>query len=150
ADEGPPDVVLTDSALRADLQDCNAAALREGRPWLLVKPAARQGWVGPLLRPRETGCWECLAQRLRANVPVTAYLQGRHGHAGPVVEDRAASPATLQVGWGLAANAVASWVVRGELPELDGKLQTLDVPTWRLQTHTLIRLSFCPACGTGG
>ena len=33
--------------------------------------------------------------------------------------------------------AVASWVVRGELPELEGKLQTLDVPTWRLQTHTL-------------
>jgi hypothetical protein len=35
ADLGPPDVVLTDSALRGELQDCNAAALRGGRPWLL-------------------------------------------------------------------------------------------------------------------
>src|SRR5262249_15372284 len=33
ADEGPPDVVLTDGALRGELQDCNAAALRDGRPW---------------------------------------------------------------------------------------------------------------------
>jgi ribosomal protein S12 methylthiotransferase accessory factor len=148
-DEGPPDVVLTDSALRGELQDCNAAALREGRPWLLVKPAGRQVWVGPLFRPGKTGCCECLAQRLRANFPVAAYLQGRNGHGGAVVPDRATTPATLQVGWGLAANAVASWVVRGELPELEGKLQTLDVPTWRIQTHTLVRLPFCPACGAG-
>jgi ribosomal protein S12 methylthiotransferase accessory factor len=147
AGEGPPDVVLTDSALRRELQDCNAAALRNGRPWLLVKPTGRQVWVGPLFRPGETGCWECLAQRLRANSPVAAYIQGRNGHAGSVVLDRATTPATLQVGWGLAANAVASWVVRGELPELDGKLQTLEVPTLRLQTHTLVRLPFCPACG---
>jgi ribosomal protein S12 methylthiotransferase accessory factor len=150
ADGGPPDVVLTDSALRGELHDCNAAALRDGRPWLLVKPAGRQVWVGPLFRPRKTGCWECLAQRLRANSPVAAYLQGRNGHAGAVAQDRVATPATLQIGWGLAANAVASWVVRGELPELEGKLQTLDVPAWRLQTHALVRLPFCPACGAGG
>jgi ribosomal protein S12 methylthiotransferase accessory factor len=150
ADEGPPDVVMTDSALRSELRDYNAAALRDGRPWLLVKPAGRQVWIGPLFRPGKTGCWECLAQRLRANFPVAAYLQGRNGDAEAVVQDRAATPATLLVGWGLAANAVASWVVRGDLPELDGKLQTLDVPTWRLQTHALVRLPFCPACGTGG
>jgi ribosomal protein S12 methylthiotransferase accessory factor len=150
ADEGPPDVVLTDGPWRDELQACNAAALQDGRPWLLVKPAGRQVWVGPLFRPGKTGCWECLAQRLRANFPVAAYLQGRNGHAGAVVQDRAATPATLQVGWGLAANAVASWVVRGELPELEGKLQSLDLPTWRWQTHTLIRLPFCPVCGDGG
>jgi ribosomal protein S12 methylthiotransferase accessory factor len=74
-------------------------------------------------------------------------LQNRNGHVGAVVHDRAATPATVQVALGLAANAVASWLVRGELPELDGKLQTLDVPTWRMQTHTLVRLPFCPACG---
>jgi ribosomal protein S12 methylthiotransferase accessory factor len=150
ADDGPPDVVLTDSALRGELQACNAAALRDGRSWLLVKPTGRQIWIGPLFRSGTTGCWECLAQRLRCNLPVTAYLQERNGHAEAVVQDRAATPATLQVGWGLAANAVASWVVRGELPDLEGKLQTLDLPTWRLQTHALVRLPFCPACGAGG
>jgi bacteriocin biosynthesis cyclodehydratase domain-containing protein len=149
ASEGPPDVVLADSPWRGQLRDCNAAALRNGRPWLLVKPMGRQVWVGPLFRPGQTGCWECLAQRLRANSPIAAYLQGRNGHAGAIVQDRSTTPATQQVAWGLAANAVASWVVRGELPELDGKLQTLDVPTWRLQSHTLVRLPFCPACAAG-
>ncbi len=60
------------------------------------------------------------------------------------------TPATMQVAWGLAANAVASWIVRGELSDLEGKLQTLDVPTWRLQSHALIRLPFCSACGLRG
>jgi ribosomal protein S12 methylthiotransferase accessory factor len=150
AGDGPPDVVLTDSYLRGDLAACNAEALRRGRPWLLVKPAGRQIWVGPLFRPGETGCWECLAQRLRANSPVARYLEGKNGHGGAIVSDRAATPASLQIAWGLAASAVASWVVRGELPELEGKVQTLDVPTWRLQTHTLVRLAFCSACGRGG
>jgi ribosomal protein S12 methylthiotransferase accessory factor len=147
--EGPPDVVLTESALRGELREHNAAALRSGRPWLLVKPTGRVVWVGPLFVPGKTGCWECLAQRLRANSPVAAYLQGRNGHAGSVLQDRAATPAILQIAWGLAANAVASWIVRSELPELEGKLQALDIPTWRMQAHTLVRLPFCPACGAG-
>jgi ribosomal protein S12 methylthiotransferase accessory factor len=149
ADEGPPDVVLTDNYLRDELPACNAAALRDGRPWLLAKPTGRQVWVGPLFRPGTTGCWECLAQRLRANSPVATYLQGRNGQAGAPVHDRACTPATVQVACGLAANAVAAWVVRGQLPELEGKVQTLDVPTWRQQTHALVRLPFCPACGRG-
>jgi ribosomal protein S12 methylthiotransferase accessory factor len=147
--EGPADVVLTDSYLRGELQALNTEALRAGRPWLLVKPTGRLVWVGPLFRPGQTGCWECLSRRLRSNLPVPSYLETRNGHPGPVVNDRACTPATLQVAWGLAASAVASWVVRGELPELDGKVQTLDVPTWRKQTHNLVRLPFCTACGRG-
>jgi ribosomal protein S12 methylthiotransferase accessory factor len=146
---GPPDIVLTDSPWRGELRECNAEALRSGRAWLLVKPVGRQVWVGPLFRPGQTGCWECLVQRLRANSPVAAFLHERNGHAGAVGSDRATSPATMQVAWGLAANAVASWIVRGELPELEGKLQTFDVPNWRLQSHTLVRLPFCPACAGG-
>jgi ribosomal protein S12 methylthiotransferase accessory factor len=146
--DGAPEVVLTDNYLRRELQFCNQRALQASRPWLLIKPLGRQVWIGPLFEPGKTGCWECLALRLRANSPVASYLQNRNRHAEPVVSDRAASPATLQVGLGLAANAVASWIVRGELPDVNGKIQSLDLPTWRLQTHALIRLPFCPACGS--
>jgi bacteriocin biosynthesis cyclodehydratase domain-containing protein len=100
-----------------------------------------------LFTPGKTGCWQCLAQRLRSNSPVVSFVQTRNGHVGAALNDRISTPATLRVAEGLATNAVASWVVRGELPELDGKLQTLDVPTLRMQTHTLSRLPFCPACG---
>src|SRR5262249_31752671 len=88
-DEGLPDVVLTDCCLRSELQALNAEALRASRPWLLVKPSGRQVWVGPLFRPENSGCWECLAHRLRTNSPVANYLRGRNGHADVVVPDRA-------------------------------------------------------------
>jgi len=147
AEEGPTRVVLTDDYLNVDLKSCNAEALRRGQPWLLVIPVGRQIAVGPLFLPGRTGCWECLAQRVQSNSPVAAYLQGKNGATGAVVNDRACTPATAQIALALAANAIASWIVRGELPELEGKVKTLDVPTWRMQSHTLIQLPFCPACG---
>ena len=139
-------VVLSDSYLREQLKEHNAAALRDERPWLLVRPVGRQLWVGPLFRPGVTGCWECLAHRLRANCPVESYLESRSGRAGTAA-DPACSPATLQVAFGLAANAVATWVACGDLPALEGKIQTFDVTSWQAQGHTLVRLPFCPACG---
>src|SRR5439155_10451661 len=100
-----------------------------------------------LFRPGHTGCWQCLSHRLRANTPVASYLEGRNGQAAAVADDRICTPASLQIGIGLAANAVATWVVLGELPELEGKLQTFDIASWKAQTHSLARLPFCPACG---
>jgi oxazoline/thiazoline synthase len=150
AEEGPPEVVLTDSYLRAELETCNAEALAAGRSWLLVRPTGRQIWIGPLFRPGATGCWQCLTHRLRANLPVASYLEGRNGHAAAPLDDRACTPAALHIAWGLAANAVASWIVHGRIPELDGTLQTYDIPSWKLQAHPLVRLPFCPACGQPG
>ncbi len=149
-ESGARRVVVVDSYLRAELQDENAAALRDGRPWLLVRPVGRQVWVGPLFRPGRTGCWECLADRLRANNPVESYLERRrNGSPGTDAAVPAGSPAILEVGRGLAAHAVASWAVRGELPELEGMIQTLDLSSWKTQGHALIRLPYCPACGEG-
>ena len=111
SDTGLPDVVLTDSYLRSELQACNAEAMQAGRPWLLVKLSGRQVWIWPLFTPGKTGCWQCLALRLRSNSPVVSFLQSRNGHAGAALHDRASTPATLRVAEGLAANAVASWIV---------------------------------------
>jgi oxazoline/thiazoline synthase len=150
ADSGPADVVIADNYLRAELETCNVEALARERPWMLVRPTGRQVLIGPVFRPGATGCWRCLAQRLRANSPVASYLEERNGRAGMAGHDAAATPATLQVAWGLAAQAVATWIVRGATAELDGKVQTFDIPSWKLQSHTLVRLPYCPACGRPG
>ncbi len=67
-----------------------------------------------------------------------------------VPDDLAATPASAMIAWGLAANAVASWIVQGELPHLEGKVQTLDPSTWKVESHAMVRLPFCPACGRAG
>jgi oxazoline/thiazoline synthase len=140
------DLVLVDGYQRAELAGYNAERLRDGRAWLLARPLGRQIWIGPLFRPGLTACWECLAQRLRTNEPVAAYLAGRSGRPAAGGDDLAASPATIQAALGLVANAAATWIVRGELPSLEGKVQTLDLTSWKAEAHTLVRLPYCPAC----
>jgi bacteriocin biosynthesis cyclodehydratase domain-containing protein len=143
--DGPLGVVVADHYLHEHLQAYNAEALRSGRPWLLIRPLGRQLWIGPLFRPGVTGCWECLAQRLRANRPVAAYVDAKTGR--PAADDPAYTAATLQIAWGLAAQTIATWIARGELPTLEGKIQTFDATSWQTQAHTLVRLPYCPACG---
>jgi ribosomal protein S12 methylthiotransferase accessory factor len=140
-------VVLTDDYLRAGLEAYNEAALDDERPWLLVKPVGREIWLGPVFRPGRTGCWECLAQRLRGNRAVESFLQRQKGSPEPLAVARACSPATLQVAWGLAAVKVVEWIARRELPDLEGAVLTLDVCSGRAQRHALVWRPQCPACG---
>jgi len=149
AEKGDLRVVVTDSYLRQELQSHNQEALRSGRPWLLLKPVGGVVWVGPLFRPGKTGCWECLAERFRGNSPVLGYIDGIRGEDVCRAMGRSRTPAGLAVAWGLAAQAVAAWVAGGgELPLLDGKVQTLDLFTWKSESHTLVRHPCCPACGS--
>ncbi|HEV3258819.1 MAG TPA: TOMM precursor leader peptide-binding protein [Gemmataceae bacterium] len=140
-------VVATDGYLRDDLKAHNAAALKTGQPWLLVKPVGRQVWIGPLFTPGKTGCWACLAERILANSPLLAYLEEKRGRTGEAFADWACTPATLQVAWALTASAVTTWLATGALPQFEGTIRTLDVLSGEAQTHRLMRLPSCPACG---
>lgn len=139
-------VVLTDDLLRPELEAFNSEALEDGRAWLLVKPVGLQLSVGPLFRPGATGCWVCLAQRLRGNREVEIVLQQSLGRAEPLTLPRAETAATLQTAYGLAAMEIAKWVVRGALPELEGRVISFDTRSCVTQTHALIRQPFCTAC----
>jgi bacteriocin biosynthesis cyclodehydratase domain-containing protein len=143
---GEKTVVVVDHYLRHGIEDFNVEALTSGRQWLLVKPLGWQLWLGPLFRPGATGCWKCLADRLRANRAVESYLLDRELLAEGVLVDRVHTKASAQIAWGMTANAIASWIVCGELPDCDGKMQTFDQLSRQTKTHVLTRLPYCTAC----
>jgi len=140
-------VVLTDDYLRSELAAYNHEALHSDRPWMLVKPVGCEIWLGPLFRPGRAGCWECLAQRLRANRPVESFLRARTGRDEPLPIPRGFTGATLQIACNLAAAKIAEWIVRGELPDLEGQIVTFDVRSLQVATHVLVWQPHCPACG---
>ena len=146
--DGELSVVVVDHYLRPEIAAFNDAALASGRPWLLAKPLGVQLWLGPLFDPGKTGCWECLAERLRANRAVESYLRERQTLTNALVVDGACTSAGRQAAWGLTANAIASWIVRGELPDCEGKVRTFDQFSWQTKLHTLVKLPYCPACGS--
>ncbi len=141
-------VVVVDHYLRPQIDAFNNVALASDLPWLLVKPHGCQLWLGPLFRPGTTGCWKCLTDRLRANRAVESYLLDHDSLSDGVVLDRVRTKASTQVAWGLIANAIASWVVRGELPECEGQIRTFDHVSWQTKTHALAKLPYCTACGS--
>jgi bacteriocin biosynthesis cyclodehydratase domain-containing protein len=145
---GQLDVVLANHYLHKGLRAINRQALDSGRPWILVKPLGLVAWIGPLFEPRKTACWECLAQRIRANFPVLGYLESLLGEEGLPETDGVQTPATLKAALGLAATTVANWISRdGDLSYLSGKLQTVNLITLQSQSHPVIRQPACAACG---
>jgi len=94
-DAGALAVVLADDYLHPELSAINGAAMASGDPWLLIRPLGATIWIGPLFRPRESACWECLAHRLRLNRGVDRYVERRAGDAVPIRTPRAVMPGKL-------------------------------------------------------
>ncbi len=148
---GGLDVVLTEHYLHRDLPAVNQRALESGRPWMLVKPLGLIAWIGPVFQPGKSACWECLAQRIRANFPVLGYLDSFAAGPGVPASNEAQTPVTLRTALGLAATTIANWISRaGNLAHLDGKLQTVNLLTLQSESHPVIRQPACSACGESG
>jgi oxazoline/thiazoline synthase len=154
-------VVVTDDYLRPEIEQINRTALEAGRPWMLVKPAGSVVWLGPIFVPGETGCWQCLAQRLRGNVEVKASIvRQRNAQADSTVclpTSRPAFPATVGFALNWAATEIAKWIAARSLgiPEngaataetLAGKILTLDHVTHEYRAHSLPHRPQCRCCG---
>lgn len=141
-------IVVTDHYLRPEIAAINRQALDRGQRWLLVKPVGVNLWVGPLFIPGRTGCWNCLATRMRSNFPVLGYLENSKTAGESVaVPDRAQTAASRSIAWGLAANAVATLCGAPDRPSLyEGRIHTLNLLTMQAESHMLLRQPSCPAC----
>jgi oxazoline/thiazoline synthase len=141
-------VVVTDDYLRGEISRINQKALRDGTSFCLVKPAGIRPLAGPLFRPGEGPCWECLAFYMRSNRPVEELLRGAS-------QEELSLPqiylkATLQAAAGLAAVALANALVCSathmEHP-LHANLLAVDLPTLGTAYHRVMRRPQCKACG---
>jgi bacteriocin biosynthesis cyclodehydratase domain-containing protein len=142
-----PVVVATESLLDPRLRDLNAACLAANRPWTLVRPLGTVVFLGPHFVPGETGCWECLRQRLAENEQLENFLAYQLPRERRVCAARATLPTTVTAVAALLANELPGLVQHGRSPRLTGHLLTVDTVTLSLTSHTLVRQPQCPACG---
>lgn len=141
-------VVATPDYLEPELARFGSAARERGLRWLPIKAEGVIPWVGPLLIPGQTGCLECLLDRVR-------------GHRRPEVEQMAREgldqSLRLSVGWTAASRDTVAGLLATELDKLAegaastlvGAVWTLDFRTTELERHPLTRRRQCPACGEG-
>lgn len=146
AEQGDLTIVLTDDYLHPDLAAINQAALASGQPWVLVKPVGTIVWLGPLFHPGQTGCWDCLAHRLRHNRPIEAFIQRQQQHTTPVVSPLGSLASTRQIALNMAATEVFKWIVQGGQSALKEALVTYDTIALQTQSHPWVKRPQCPSC----
>lgn len=144
AKQGDLEVVITDDYLCVDLDAINRQLLNRSCPWLLVRPIGTIAWMGPLLHPGRTGCWQCLAQRIQANRPIEAFLQNRQSNSFPVPLEVLSS--VQQIALNMVATEIFKWILTGK-SELDGNLLTYDSFSLTTTSHVLVKQPQCPSCG---
>jgi bacteriocin biosynthesis cyclodehydratase domain-containing protein len=139
-------VVVTDDYLHPALDEFNRRSLEQGHSWMLVRPFGNSIWVGPVFRPDSTGCWECLAQRLRSNRMVENHLER-------VLEKSIRAPlsrlpTSRRMALDIAATEVTKALAADSGSRLDGRVLTFDMITMESRLHELVKRPQCPACGT--
>ena len=125
--------VLATDYLDPVIEEINRDALRRSLPWMLVRPAGRIQWIGPLFIPGRTACSRCLAVRLRCNIWNATASEELPLHA----------TATQN----LAVVEAARWLHTGRNPGLEGHLWTLDTASLKTRRHAIPCFPQCAACG---
>lgn len=112
-------------------------------PARLIGAAA---WLGPLFAENGEGpCPTCLRDSLERNRPIVTFLS-RQGHTGPEPPS-GHTEASLGAAASFVAQRLAHTLVKGELAALEGRLQTLDLRSFELTEHAVLRRPQCPDCG---
>jgi ribosomal protein S12 methylthiotransferase accessory factor len=146
--EGDVTVVVTDDYLRSELAIWNARSLISRKAWLLVKPVGIETWIGPMFVPGQTGCWECLAQRLRGHRKLEDYIAQHNGIERPIGPPPAAIPSTLHSAVAEAATEIIRWIGTGGKSNLLNRVVSTSVLTLERAHHALVRRPQCPSCGS--
>lgn len=141
---GPISVVLSGDYLDQQLADINRLSLKNGSAWMLARPVGTQPLIGPVFRPGDTACWECLARRLRLRNGLDQYGKARSANCLALSQPFEGSTPTVE---SLVAYHTAIWVVTGGSPLLDGKIISLDLTTLATAMHVVSKDPDCPACG---
>lgn len=141
--DAPIGVVIVDDYQREELRDYNREALLAGRPWFVARLTGLDSWIGPLFTPGQTGCWECLEQRLKFHRSRQIALDAE----GTVIEAFASTQPAREVAANVLAGEVARWIGLGQT-SLAGKLLSFNHETLTTTMHTLVHRPQCGACGS--
>lgn len=147
--DGDLEVVITDDYARSELEAINADCLADGRPLLLVKPLGVCTWVGPLLVPHATACWQCLVTRLRENRFVEAYIEQRTGRAQPIFSTRAANGLAASQAYAATIAQLLRWIATGSNPAIESRFLVMDAVEFTFDFHAVVKNPDCSACGDG-
>jgi ribosomal protein S12 methylthiotransferase accessory factor len=140
-------VVVTDDYQREELGQINQTSIDANQPWMPVKPYGMELWFGPVFIPGETGCWECLRQRLRNNRPMDGLYSSLKNTGDLPPRPAAALHLTMQIAANQATLEIIKWLYFGRNNRVEGKIVTYDTRELTSREHVLVKRPQCSVCG---
>src|SRR4051812_16464799 len=138
-------ITLVDDYLEGGLANLNRRHLSNMTPWLLVQLSGVFPLVGPVFRPGNGPCWTCLADRMKRNREVRAFLNRKHARclvASPLSRHMVGQSAVQ-----LAAVEIAKAIATGFRTDLRDHAISLDLMGSAIARHYVSARPQCPACG---
>jgi len=142
-----PDLTVTvvSDYLERRLDELNRRHLSDRTPWLLVQPSGIFPLVGPVFSPGKSCCWTCLADRMKRNREVRAFLD--RGQARCLAVSPLARHTLGQNGIQLAAVEIAKAIATDFRTELRDHIVSLDLLGSTIVKHYVAARPQCPSCG---
>jgi ribosomal protein S12 methylthiotransferase accessory factor len=144
---GNAHVAVVDDYGRPELDQLNRSCLERGIPLFLLKPLGVKVWIGPVVVPGRTACWQCLKTRLTDNRPIESFLEARMSVGGPFPVNRSRSGLGELQAYAMATTQIAYWLVAGTNPNLESRLVVADLVAFDFSSHHVRKLPDCAACG---
>jgi oxazoline/thiazoline synthase len=138
-------VTLVSDYLERGLSELNRQHLADRTTWILAQPSGIFPLVGPVLRPGESACWTCLADRMKRNREVKTLLereQARCVAVSPLVRHPLG-----RSGIELAALEIAKAIATDFRTPLRDHVISLDLLGTTTVKHYVARRPQCPSCG---
>ena len=138
-------VTLVNDYFEGQLAKLNRKHLSDQSAWLLVQPSGIFPLVGPVFIPGQTGCWTCLADRMKRNREVKAMLERKQ--ARRVVVSPLAHDPVGQSGIQFAALEIAKAIATDFRTDLRNHIISLDLLGSTIAKHYVAARPQCPSCG---
>ena len=138
-------VTLVNDYFEGQLEELNRKHLSDRSAWLLVQPSGIFPLVGPVLRPGQSGCWTCLADRMKRNREVKAMLERKQ--ARRIVVSPLTQEPVGQSGIQFAALEIAKEIATGFRTDLRDHIISLDLLGSAIAKHYVAARPQCPSCG---
>lgn len=138
-------VVLVNDYLEERLDELNQQHLSDQTAWLLAQPSGIFPLVGPVFRQGKSACWSCLAERMKRNREVKAFLDRKRSDC--VVASPLARGILGGCGIQVAAVEIAKAMATDFRTELRDHIVSIDLLGSTIMKHYVAARPQCPTCG---
>jgi bacteriocin biosynthesis cyclodehydratase domain-containing protein len=139
-------ITLVNDYLDRRLAEMNRKRVADKLPWLLVQPSGVFPLVGPVFKPGESACWNCLFDRMIRNREIKGFLD--RGAAQAVVVSPLVQDAVGQTAFHFAAVEIAKAIASGFRTDLRDHIASLDLTGAVIAKHFVARRPQCLTCGS--